>query len=174
MTSETGKGRKSGFTLLEILLVLLLLVGISSLFVANIDVVFREEDEASVENAFWEASREARLQALYSRRPVIMRYDMEEGAFFIGGSTGGARSFAASGKTREGQPIQVNFVQERPRNEAVLIRGQLIDTRPLDQVVFYPDGTCTSFWLEIAVGDSRRQIRIDPWTGAEMLTAVEE
>lgn len=171
-TSATGKGR-GGFTILEILLVLLLLIGISSIFVANIDLLFREQDEVTVENAFWETSREARLHALYTRRAVVVHYDEDESAFVLMSGGEVVRSFPAAGQTRDGDPISVEFVQERPRNELILVRGQVVDTRPVEQVVFYPDGTCTQFWVELAVGSERRQIRIDPWTGAEMLAADE-
>jgi type II secretory pathway pseudopilin PulG len=169
MISATGNSRQAGFTIVEILLVLLLIVGISSLFVANIDYVFRQQEETTVENAFWDASREARLHAQLNRRPVTLYYDREQGAFVM--QSGGApiRSFPAITETRDGRRIEVDFVQERSRNEMVLIRGQLIDSRPIEQVVFYPDGTSTQFWIELAVGADRRQIRIDPWTGAEML-----
>lgn len=170
--SATGKSR-CGFTILEVLLVLVIAVAITGLFVANIDSLFRERDEVSVEAAFWETSREARLHAQLTRRPVTVRYDSEEGGFVMESRGEVVRSFPASAETYDGAPIAVEFVQERPRTELVLVRGQLIDTRPIEQVVYYPDGTCTQFWVEFAVGNDRRQIRIDPWTGAQMLVAKE-
>jgi type II secretory pathway pseudopilin PulG len=170
MISATGN-RRGGFTILEILLVLLVLAGISTLFVANVDYIFRQQEEVSVENAFWEASREARLYAQLNRRPVTVRFDLEESAFLLESGGERVRAFPAASETSDGRTIQVEFVQERARNELVLVRGQLVDTRPIEQVVFYPDGSSTQFWIEVAVGGDRRQIRVDPWTGAEMLVS---
>jgi hypothetical protein len=36
-------------------------------------------------------------------------------------------------------------------------------------VQFFPDGTCTPFAVSLEVGNDRRTIEIDPWTGAELL-----
>lgn len=168
-TSATGKGRRGGFTILEMMLVLFLIAMIGTLFVVNVDSALRDQGESTVENAFWEASREGRLQALLTRRPVVLEYDQETASFQLvsGGAVIG--TYPGAGVTRDGAPITVEFVQERPTSELVLIRGQLVDTRPVEQVVFYPDGSSTSFSVEFSFGAERRQIRIDPWTGVQML-----
>ena len=148
-----------------------LIAVMTTLFVVNFNVIFQEEERITAEDAFWEAARESRLQALLSRRPVILRFDEEASAFVMAMEQEGEglRRFPVHALTHDGREILVRFVQERPRSELILIRGQLIDTRPIDQVVFFPDGSATSFWLEIEVGGERRQVRVDPWTGAEML-----
>ncbi len=166
--SETGNGR-AGFTILEMLLVLIVVVGIGGLFVTNFDRLFREAEDASVENAFWQASQEARLEALYSRRPISVFFDEERAAFVMANLGVEIREFPAATETADGRLVDVAFVQQRPGDRQVLIGGRAVDTWPIDQVVFYPDGTCTPFSLEIAVGPDRRRIRVDPWTGAEML-----
>lgn len=170
----TGKRSTGGFTILEILLVLFLIALMGTIFVVNIDNTFRDQEEATVEHAFWDASREARLQALYNRTPVTLFYDTESNAFVLQSRQSAIASYPAASQTRAGDPITVQFVQERANNELVLLRGQLVDTRPIEQVVFYPDGSCTSFWVELSFGNQTRQIRIDPWTGAEMLSPVED
>jgi general secretion pathway protein H len=151
------------------MLVLFLIALIGTLFVVNVGSALRDQEESTVENAFWEASREGRLQALLTRRPVVLYYDEEASAFQLVGGGAPIGTYAAAGVTRDGAPITVEFVQERPTSELVLIRGQLINTRPVEQVVFYPDGSSTSFSLELSFGAERRQIRIDPWTGVRML-----
>lgn len=172
-TSATGRfSSRGGFTLLEILLVLLLILGITSLFVVNIGVVFRDQDEATVEDAFWQAAREARLQALYSRRPVSLYFDPEEYAFHLHQSGTSIGSYPI-GLRGDAEPIRVQFVQERPRTEYVLLRGELVTTQPIAEAVFFPDGTCNSFWVELASARERWHIRIDPWSGAELLKVRE-
>lgn len=170
MTSATGKRSRAGFTILEILLVLFLIAAIGTLFVVNIDSALRDQEEATVERAFWDASHEGRLQALYKRQPVVLRYDVESAVFDLSSRGASIATFPAAAVTGEGTPITVQFVQERPSSELVLIRGRLVDTQPIEEVVFYPDGSCTSSWVELHYGSETRQIRIDPWTGAEMLT----
>lgn len=173
-TSETGKTAAAGFTILEILLVLFLISMIGTIFVVNIDTALRNQEEATVEAAFWEASREARIQALYSRRPVTLTYEPEASTFHLTSGGAALNSFSAAGVTSQGDPITVQFVQERASNEVTLIRGRLVDTWPIEQVIFYPDGSCTSFWVELNFGSQQtRQIRIDPWTGAEILSKTE-
>lgn len=147
---------------------------IGTIFVVNIDSALRDQEESTVEHAFWDASREARLQALYNRRPVTLVYDEEGSAFELISGNASIGSFSAAATTKAGDPISVRFVQQRASNEMVLVRGDLVDTRPIDQVVFYPDGSCTSFWVELEFGSDTRQIRIDPWTGAELLAEEEE
>ena len=168
--SVTGKSR-SGFTILEMLLVLIVVVGIGGLFVTNFDRLFREAEDASVESAFWTASQEARLEALYSRQPISVFFDEERAAFVMASLGEEIRVFPAATETADGRAIDVAFVQRRPGDRQVLIGGRAVDTWPIDQIVFYPDGTCTAFSLEIAVGADRRRIQIDPWTGAEMLVS---
>lgn len=176
-TSATGSlsaavAARRGFTLFEILLVLLLIMGILSVFVVNMDVAFRQEDEISVEDAFWDAAREARLQALYTRRPVSLLFNEEEYAFELRQTGGPVGSFPI-GLGRNGVPLRVQFVQERPSSEYVLLRGEIQDTRPIAEAVFYPDGTCTTFWVELRSAQERWHIRIDPWSGAELLKVKE-
>lgn len=172
--SATGKRSSGGFTILEILLVLFLIAMVGTIFVVNIDSLLRDQEEATVEKAFWNASREARLQALFKRSPVSLAYDAENDVFNLAHSGAVIDSFPAAGVTRTGEEITVEFVQQRASTEMVLLRGELVDTRPIDQVVFYPDGSCTSFWVQLNYGSDSRQIRIDPWTGAEMLPQEEE
>lgn len=169
MTSEIGKGSSEAFTILEVLLVLFLIALIGSIFVVNIDSLLRDQEEASVERAFWEASHKARMQALYLRKPVSLFYDEENSAFQLVSGETLLNTFPASGTTYDGNPIVVQFVQQRASNEMILIRGRLVDTQPIGQVSYYPDGSCTNFLLELSYGSERRQIQIDPWTGAEML-----
>lgn len=168
--SATGKAGRAGFTILEILLVFFLIALIGTVLIVNIDSVLRDQDEATVERAFWDASREARLQSLLTRQPVVLTYDFENSYFNIRTASGSLAQFPANAVTQSGDPITIRFVQERPKSELVLIRGRLIDTYPIEEVIFYPDGSCTSFWVEVESGGNVRQIRIDPWTGAEMLT----
>ena len=170
MTSETGKRVSGAFTILEVLLVIFLIALIGTIFVVNIDSLLRDQEEASVERAFWEASHKARMQALFLRRPVSLFFDEENTAFQLVSGETLIETFPAKGTTQTGDPITVQFVQQRASNEMILIRGRLVDTQPIGQVSYYPDGSCTNFWLELHFGGETRQIRVDPWTGAKMLT----
>jgi len=170
MTSETGKIRTGAFTVLEVLLVLFLIALLGTIFVVNIDNLLRDREEASVERAFWDASHKARMQALFLRKPVSLFFDEENSAFQMISEGNLLETFPARNTTATGDPITVHFVQQRASNELILIRGQLIDNQPIAQVSYYPDGSCTSFWLQLDFAGESRQIQVDPWTGAEMLS----
>src|SRR5690606_7983043 len=107
------------------------------------DRLFREAEDASVESAFWEASQEARLEALYSRQPISVYFDEERAAFVMTNLGEEIREFPATTETADGRRIDVAFVQQRPGGRQVLIGGRAVDTWPIGQIVFYPDGTCT-------------------------------
>jgi hypothetical protein len=55
------------------------------------------------------------------------------------------------------------------RSQFTLVRGELVDLREIPEVRFFPDGACIPFVADFRVGDTERQIEIDPWTGAELL-----
>src|SRR5690625_7932680 len=97
MTSETGKRVSGAFTILEVLLVIFLIALIGTIFVVNIDSLLRDQEEASVERAFWEASHKARMQALFLGRPVSLFFDEENTAFTLVRGVVDVRLFTAGG-----------------------------------------------------------------------------
>ncbi|TVR50722.1 MAG: prepilin-type N-terminal cleavage/methylation domain-containing protein [Puniceicoccaceae bacterium] len=158
-----------GFTLVEIILVVAMIGLFVSLLVVNYETLLRRGPMQTVEETFWRATREARQRALFQRQPQRVVFDEEAHAFIIR-SPGGDRNFRLDrGRWPADMEAEVTFFQDLPEDGYRLIRGELVRQRPIPQVVFYPDGSCTPFEVRLEVGDSSRSIRIDPWTGAELL-----
>ena len=164
-----------GFTLIEILLVIALIGLFSTLFILNLESLMQVSEGDAVETAFWEATREARTQALVGRVPQSLRYDEKAAAFVIEEKgTGKSRHFSIPREHwAEDKKIEIALQKRLPASQFSLVRGRLIELREVAAVQFYPDGTCTPFLLSMKVGDDERSIEIDPWTGAELLAAEE-
>ena len=90
-TSATGaidpRRSRAGFTLIEILLVIGLILLIGSLAIYNVANLTRMRDDRSVEEVLLTAVREARYQASTTKELCWLSYDGEKGTFHI--SSGG-------------------------------------------------------------------------------------
>jgi len=176
----TGKSRiragqdRAGFTMVEILLVIALIGVLASVFVINFDVLIRQNEADSLEQAFWRASSEARNRALFERRSRDLRYDPESTAFLLEGGHEMVRFPVNTSDWTEGIKTEVLFNQRLSDDSYSLVGGKLITDRKVEFVRFYPDGTCMPFILSIRTGDTVRTIEIDPWSGAELLPPEED
>jgi type II secretion system protein H len=164
------KGRFA-FTLIEMLLVLALIGVFATLFVVNASSFGRQTATQAVEAQFWNAVREARTRAIVDRQAQAVRYDDEAVAFVVENIRDGAQStFSVS---REDWPpdleVAIALKKRVDRSQFTLVRGELVDLREIPEVRFFPDGACVPFVADFRVGDTERQIEIDPWTGAELL-----
>jgi Tfp pilus assembly protein FimT len=158
------------FSLVEILLVIALLALFSSLFVLNLDSLIAQGEADSLESEFWRASRGARTLALYERSPQTLRFDEEAIAFTINGAKGEKKFSINTKDWSEESRADVTFTQRLADDSYSLVQGNLVTTKEIPFVRFFPDGTCMPFLIEINVGESERTIEVDPWTGAELLS----
>ena len=169
---RAGPGdRRWGFSLVEILLVVALIGVMASVFVINFDTLIRQNEADSLEQAFWQASSEARNLALFERRPQDLRYDPENKAYTVGAGAKVKRYEVDTSSWKKDLETEVLFKQRLSDDSYRLVAGQLVTQREIPLVRFYPDGTCMPFVLEIKAGDDLRSIEIDPWSGAELLSA---
>ena len=153
----------SGFTLIEILLVIAVMALLSTLFITGVGVLASRE-ERTPEEVFEQAMREARWLALEGERPVMLGFDDEKKAFFLIRETGGERLH----EYPVDKNASVRFLKQRPRATYVLIRGELVQTEPVEQVAFFPDGSSVPFSVEIGYTSDRRTYAVDLWTGAPL------
>ena len=164
---------RSGFTLIEMLLVIAMIAMFTSIFVLRIDTLLKQTEAEILEDAFWKAVENAKQNSLFLQKPYILSYDDEALAFVI--SSGEEReTFSINTNEMDGDPeIEVAFQEELPQNGAYLVRGQLITSREIERVRFFPDGTCTPFMIDLTVSGYTNNLKIDPWTGAELVPTGE-
>ena len=119
-------------------------------------VMFHRANQENPNDVVAEVLQEARRAAILSGKPVALRFEA------------GAQRFSWDGGSRvaEGAKLRIDFL--RPvATGAVLIAGNLIETGALDQLNFYPDGTCDPVRVQIRAATGPAQIvSVDPWTCA--------
>ncbi len=166
--------RRSGFTLIELLLVIAMIAMFTSIFVLRIDTLLKQTEAELLEDAFWKAVEQAKQNSVFLQKPYILSYDDEALAFVI--TSGAERQvFSIDTNEMEGEPeIDVAFQEEMPQNGSYLVRGQLITSREIERVKFFPDGTCTPFMIDLTVSGYTNNLKIDPWTGAELVPMEED
>ncbi len=165
VTGDRESAARAAFTLIEILLVLAVIALLSSLFLTGV-AVLTARDEQTLEEVFEQAVREAKWKALDGGRPVTMEFDDEKKAFVL--RRGGGEVLAEYPVELGGDSVRVRFFHKRPRDGYVLIRGELVQTDPVDRVAFFPDGSSTPFTIELRYGGDMTSYPVDPWTGARL------
>jgi prepilin-type N-terminal cleavage/methylation domain-containing protein len=161
-TSATGE--RGGFTLIEILLVLALIVLLGTIFVSGTNSLLSDK-APTLDEQFWKVVAQARKQALEGQKSVILTYDTRVKAFVL---SDGVQKTVVPVTGPEDLVIDFHPAQSDSSSSA-LIGGTLVETEPLAAVTFYDDGTCTPFRVQLRAGASVHMLSIDPWTCAPVL-----
>ncbi len=162
--------------MLEIMIVIAMISLLTGVLVTG-GLHLTREGAASPEDTFWKAVTEARRIALLSGRDVRMRFagdaskDGSGRALVLRTPEGSERRVAF--ETSPGE-LAVEFLPVSSGGTSILLAGQLIETTVLPQVVFYGDGTCSPFRVQIRTGGAPRTLAIDPWTCALVLPVARE
>jgi general secretion pathway protein H len=151
-----GRTAERGFTLVEILLVLALLVLFATLLLPGVNSMLREMEARTPEQRIGSLVLEARQQALETSRTIELRYDAETRRFRVG----------ATWSEPWPPELQLELLPVM-EGATVLLGGQLVATGELRRVRFFPDGTCDPFRLQIRDGTALPRLLVaDPWTCA--------
>lgn len=150
--------------MLEILLAIGLVALLGGLFIGATGSLLTTQPKTA-EEVFWKAVVEARKYALLHNQDVRIGFDAKAKEF-VASTVEGTRRFPVP---VEGE-IQLDFLRADVRGRSsVLIAGTLVETSPVPYVVFYADGTCMPFRVQLRTGSSSYVIEIDPWTCAPVL-----
>jgi len=119
---------------------------------------------ATPEATFWKAVQQSRATALTAEHDVRLSYEAKEQAFVL--NDGVTPLSLPVPPMRE---LTVDFLAAQAGQSSVLIGGELVDTKTVPAVTFYPDGTCSAFRVQFRSGGAARVLVIDPWTCAQVL-----
>lgn len=161
--------RARGFTLLEILLVLAIIALMATVLIGGA-VNLLSEKPVAPDDVFWKVVQESRKAALTSGREMRLTFDDKDKKFVL------ASNEDADGPSREfpipnAGEIQVGFLSTQKGASAILLGGVAVETDAVQKVIFYPDGTCSPFRLQIQKNAAVHTLDIDSWTCAPMLKA---
>ena len=164
------RGGRAGFTLLEILLALAIIGLLAGILIGGSAQLLADKPR-SVDEVFWKAVQAARKAALQHEHEVQLRFsnDREKGTAFVLTDGGETRRFPVPVTGADGE-LAVDFLTTQKGGNVILVAGVMIETQTAKFVTFYPDGTCTSFRLQIVQRGATQAIAIDPWTCAAVLT----
>lgn len=168
-TTDGLRHRRSGFTLLEILLALGLVALFATVLIGGSTGLLRDKP-VSADEVFWKACLEARKAALHTEREVKLSFadDRDHGKRFVVNDGIAARDFPITGASPD---LAVNLLSaQKGFGNAIVMAGQVVEMQSLPFVTFYPDGTCSAFRVQIRVHADAHILSIDPWTCAEVLT----
>lgn len=161
----SATGERRGFTIVEVLLTLALIVLVGTIFISGTNSLLASK-ASSPDDQFWQACGQARKEALEEQRNVVMSYDSKARGFVLSDGNQ-VKTVPVTGP--EDLAIDFHPAQSDSASSS-LIGGVLVDTTPLPAVTFYSDGTCTPFKVQLRASGAAHLLSIDPWTCAPVLT----
>ena len=160
----SATGDRGGFTLIEILLALALVLLLGTIFVSGTNSLLADRT-SSPDEQFWKAASAARKEALEEQKTVLLSYDQKAHGFVL--------NDGAQQRTRPvtgPDDLAIDFHPVRSdSSSSILIGGTLVETEPMAAATFYDDGTCTPFRVQIRTNGGAHMLSIDPWTCAPVL-----
>lgn len=153
----------SGFTLMEILLAIALMALLAGVLITG-GANLLSDKAVTPEDVFWKAVQQSRTAALTAEHEVRLSFDSKGMDFVLDDGT--APQTLPVPPVRE---LTVDFLSASAGQSSVLIGGELVDTKTMPAVTFYPDGTCMPFRVQFRAGGAAHVLNIDPWTCAPVL-----
>ena len=159
----------AAFTILELLLALAIIALLGTVLIGGSAQLLNDKP-ISADEVFWKAVQEARKSALQSGGEVRLTFvdDMDKGKAFVVDGGAGLRLVPVPAVSAD--TLEVSFLSTQKNGNAVLIAGVAIETQTIPAAIFYGDGTCTPFRLQVSRRGGAHIVAIDPWTCAPILT----
>jgi general secretion pathway protein H len=158
---------RAGFTLLEVLVTISLIALLTGVLVVGTSRLLGDRPKTPDE-LFWLAAAAARKAALLNNQPVRLSLDTKSREFILTSPAAETRMPFVSNQLSE-----IEFLPPKSPStySAILIAGELVETRTQPFVTFYGDGTCSPFRVQLKSSTQTRVLEIDPWTCAPMLAS---
>jgi Tfp pilus assembly protein FimT len=155
--------------MLEILLSLAIIALLAAVLIGGSAPLLNSQP-ASVDEVFWQAVQAARKSALRSGREARLTFvdDKDKGKEFVVDDGEAKQDFAVPAAS--GDALQVTFLSTQKGGNSILVGGVLVETQVVSPVVFYSDGTCTPFRMQVFNRGGAHVVAIDSWTCALILT----
>jgi general secretion pathway protein H len=173
---------RRGFTMLEILLVLMLLALLGTVLISGA-ARWVDAPPAAPEDVFWLSVQEARKAALKAEHDIRLKFDREKKRFMLLDGLA-PTTIGPDGRLLETplkefpvpnapNDLEMDFLAPMKGGNAILVRGVLLESQPVPFVTFYADGTCSPFRLQIFRPGGASTLSVDPWTCAPVLEKKE-
>ena len=163
LQSPTGMPARSGFTLLETLLVIGLMSMLAAVLIGGSASLLKGTARSDPEDALLALMQKLRREAVEQAQTIelipVRKTEGEEGADFTWGED-----------HEETLPVQAGVSVKiiGPEVGGAILLGGLETESPVARLRFYPDGTCDRVRLEIVRNENRRITPIDPLTCAPL------
>lgn len=156
---------RSGFTLIEIVMVLGLVVLASGLVISNFATLADRGDARTTEEQLNAAIRKARYLAAQNRTETKLKFDKETGALIVEGKQSGNEVFQLNEDFNQAGSSEIKFFLV-PAVEGLSRFKDPTQTQLLAQHIrFAPDRSCSPFVVEIDLGYSTPQrLAYDPFS----------
>jgi prepilin-type N-terminal cleavage/methylation domain-containing protein len=164
--SISSGGPRAAFTLLEVLITIALIALLTGVLVVGTSRLLGDRPKTADE-LFWLAVSAARKDALQNNRDVRLTLDAKTRQLVVASSDTITRYPFVAKEINE-----LDFLVPKSANasSSILVGGQLTETQTLPSVMFYGDGTCSPFRVQLKSRNGTRILEIDPWTCAQVLS----
>jgi len=153
---------RAGFTLVEVILVLAVIMLLGALLLPGVNSMLRATSNDEPDRIFWDVVLAAREQALTTNQTVRLRFEKEKNLLNWGDDTAPHQKAVPAG-------VNIQFMAAKA-GSAILLGGVLVESEEIPVVRFFPDGTCDAFRVQLRRGADKPQvIAVDPWTCAPMI-----
>lgn len=167
-----------GFTILELVLVIVVITISAGLFIVNTDNMIRSMGKESPTDVLFHAIRQARLLAVTGKTPIYLSYDREEGAFLLRDYTGDTVVDLPMGPDNLEYVEDVKLWPVEPMPLRANTRGNQefsVADQPIAVMHFAPTGVSSFVAVELVndpqIADSD-WILVDPFSNGELKGAL--
>lgn len=155
------QGLRAGFTLLEIILALGLIVLAAGVMITNITTFLNFGDRTLPEETLRASIRSARFQAASERQVVTLRFDKEAGALVVGSG----ESFPLTANFGPGESGEIRFYLVPPAEGMERFPDAVRTQIETKTVRFAPDRSSSPFVAEIDPGQgTAKRLVFDPFS----------